>query len=192
MNLALRASTTIEEFLAWEERQDLRYEFDGMQAVAMTGGTGAHSMIQRNLAMALGNRLVGKPCQYIGNDLKIEAAGRIRYPDGYVVCSPVGLRTTVVRDPVVIFEVLSDSTARIDLVVKNIEYSAIPSVKRYIVLSQDEIAGLMYERIDADWVGHLLTADALISMPEIGIEVALSEFYQGVPFPSCDDVTSAP
>ena len=53
---------TREQFLAWEERQQLRYEFDGFQPVAMTGGTAAHAAIQRNLAMAVGGRLRGGTC----------------------------------------------------------------------------------------------------------------------------------
>jgi Uma2 family endonuclease len=60
MNVALRQPMTLEEFLAWEQRQELRREFDGFRPVAMTGGTAARSVIQRNLLMALGNRLRGK------------------------------------------------------------------------------------------------------------------------------------
>jgi hypothetical protein len=41
---------TLAEFLEWEERQPLRYEFDGVGPVAMTGGTYGHSGIQGNLA----------------------------------------------------------------------------------------------------------------------------------------------
>ena len=61
----------------------------------------------------------------------------------------------------VIFEVLSESTARTDLVTKNHEYAAIASVRRYIVLAQDEMAGTMFERIGDDWVGHLLNAASI-------------------------------
>jgi Uma2 family endonuclease len=189
MNVALRKSITVAEFLAWEERQPLRYEFDGFQPVAMTGGTAAHAFIQRNLAIALGNRLRGQPCQFVGTDLKIEVAGRIRYPDGFVFCSPVPPRSTVVRDPVVIFEVLSESTARTDVVTKNHEYAATPSVQRYVILAQDEIGGTMFERIGGDWVGHILGADAVLRMPEIGIEVAIAEFYEGVDFPAAGTET---
>ena len=91
MNVVLRKPMTLEAFLAWEERQELRYEFDGSQPDAMTGGTFTHAAIQRNLIMALGNRLRGKPCQALGSELKIAVAGSIRYPDGFVVCrrSPV-------------------------------------------------------------------------------------------------------
>ena len=104
MNLALRAPMTNPEFLEWESVQELRYEFDGFQPVAMTGGTRAHAPIQRNLAVSLTDRLRGTPGNFLGCDLKFEAAGRIRYPDGFVVCSPGPNTSTVVADPIVVFE----------------------------------------------------------------------------------------
>lgn len=182
---------TREQFLAWEEKQELRYEFDGFQPVAMTGGTAGHSAIQHYLHLAVGGRLRGKPCHYHGSDLKIETANGFRYPDGFVVCSPVARNATVVRDPVVIFEVLSDSTAGTDLVTKNQEYAAIPSVQRYIVLAQDAIGGTMFERVGTDWVGHLLRAGSVLRMPEIGIDVPLAELYEGVDFASADTAEQA-
>jgi Uma2 family endonuclease len=186
MQLALTKPMTREQFLAWEERQEPRYEFDGFQPLAMTGGTATHSRLQRNIAIAVGGRLRGMPCEFHGSDLKIETARGFRYSDGFVVCSPVARDATVVHDPVVIFEVLSDSTARTDLVTKNQEYAAIETMRRYIVLAQDEIAGTVFERIGDDWVGHLLPADSVLRMPEIGIEVPLTELYDGVGFPVAD------
>jgi Uma2 family endonuclease len=92
----------------------------------------------------------------------------------------------MVREPVVIFEVLSDSTACTDLVTKNQEYAAIETVRRYIVLAQESMAGTMFERIGQDWVGHLLHPDSVLRMPEIGIEVRLAELYEGVEFPAAE------
>ena len=51
-----------------------------------------------------------------------------------MVCSPVAPRAKVVSDPVVVFEVLSDSTSSNDLVVKNEENRETPSIRRYVVL----------------------------------------------------------
>src|SRR5690242_18625175 len=99
MSIALRKPMTLQAFLDWEERQELRYEFDGFETVAMTGGTSAHSAIQVNIALAVGGRLRGKPCRLFNSDLKIQAAGSIRYPDAFVVCSPVRPDATVVTDP---------------------------------------------------------------------------------------------
>jgi Uma2 family endonuclease len=182
MSVALNPPMSLAEFLAWEERQPLRWEFDGERPVAMTGGTDCHSAIQVNLAAASVPRLRGRPCQFRNSDLKIQVAGRIRYPDGFIVCTPRPLGTKVVHDPVVLFEVLSDSTAATDTGAKNEEYAATPSVRRYIILRQDKVAGTMFERIGDDWIGHLLTADSVIRMPEIDIEVPLAEFYADIDF----------
>jgi hypothetical protein len=129
MNIALRKPMTLEQFLAWEEQQEQRYEFDGFQPIAMTGGTAAHAAIQVNLITALRNRLKGQPCRPFGSELKIEVAGRIRYPDAFVICTPIPPRSKVVTDRVLVFEILSDSTAGDDLVGKNAEYRATSSVR---------------------------------------------------------------
>jgi Uma2 family endonuclease len=63
-------------------------------------------------------RLGGGRCRAVGANLKIEVAGRIRYPDAFVICAPLSPRNTVVRDPVVVFEVLSESTSRTDRIQK--------------------------------------------------------------------------
>ncbi len=178
MNVTLRRPMTLEQFLAWEERQPLRYEFDGFQPVAMTSGTAAHAAIQRNLLFSLTGRLRGKPCQPYGSELKIEVAGRIRYPDAFVVCTPVPPRSTVVTDPVVVFEVISDGTAGDDLVLKNAEYRATPCIQRYVILQQTKIAAIVFSRKGEDWVTDLIAGeDALLRLPEVGIELPLQELY---------------
>jgi Uma2 family endonuclease len=180
---AIRQPTlSLPEFLAWEEQQELRYEFDGCHAITMTGGNNVHVAIQVNLARAIGNRLDGKPCQFRGSALKIAVAGRIRYPDGFVFCSAQPHDARIIADPVVIFEILSDSTAAIDYGIKNDEYAATPSVRRYVILEQTRVAARMFERSGDDWVGHLLGRDSVIAMPEIGIEVPLAEFYRNIEF----------
>lgn len=172
---------TLREFLLWEERQETRFEFDGFQPVAMTGGTAAHSAVQRNILHALTERLRGKPCQPYGSDLKIEVEGRIRYPDAFVVCTPVPPRQTAVTDPVVVFEVLSDGTANTDLVEKNAEYRATPSIQRYVIPEQTHAAAIVFVRKGDDWItGIVAGTDAVLRMPEIDIEVPLGDIYADV------------
>lgn len=178
---------TLEQFLAWEERQALRYEFDGFEPVAMTGGTAAHAGIQANLMHALVGHLRGQPCRAFGSELKIQAAGSIRYPDAFVVCTPVPPRATVVTEPVVVFEILSQSTVGSDLVVKNAEYRATPPIRRYVVLQQTEPAAIVFSHRGGEWATDLLVGlDALLALPEIGIEIPLAEIYDGIAFASPD------
>ena len=182
MSATQRKPMTIAEFLDWEERQELRWEFDGFEPVAMTGGTFRHAAIQTNLLTALHSRLRGKPCRSLGSDLKILAAESIRYPDAFVVCSPVDATATVVTEPVVVFEILSPSTAMIDRVVKNEEYRDTPSIQRYVMLEQDHQAATVFTRAGDDWVGHILSGDVILDMPEIGIELPLHELYEDIAF----------
>ncbi len=134
MNLARRKPMTLAEFPEWEERQPLRYEFDGVGPVAMTGGTLAHARIQRNLAFALTGSLRGKPCEFLGSDLKIKTTDdHVRYPDGFVTCTGGENASTVVSDLVVIFEVLSPSTAGKGRIIKAREYQAMASVQCYVM-----------------------------------------------------------
>ncbi len=100
---ALAKPVALQSFLAWEERRDLRYEFDGFQPIAMTGGTYAHARIQANLPRTLGNRLDGTPCAAVRSELKVQTATGVRYRDAFIICTPMRLDATVARDPVVIF-----------------------------------------------------------------------------------------
>jgi Uma2 family endonuclease len=183
MNLAVRKPMSLAEFLEWEDRQPLRYEFDGVGPVAMTGGTFAHAVIQRNLAFALTGRLRGKRCQFLGSDLKFQvAAGHIRYSDGMILCSSLDRAATVVHEPVVVFEILSPSTTRIDRLVKAQEYQGTPSVQRYVMLEQDSIGATVYARAGASWTHEILVADSSLSLPEVEVELPLAELYDGLTF----------
>ncbi len=174
---------TLEDFLAWEERQELRWEFDGFAPVAMTGGTFAHGLIAANILREIGNRLAGSPCRLVGSDVKIQAAWSVRYPDAFVVCGPVDPRATLVHDPVVVFEVLSDSTAATDLVLKNREYEAVPSIRRYVMLAQDRIAATVFAREATGWIGRLAGEGDTLAMPEIGVSLPLAALYAGLGLP---------
>ena len=181
MSNARRAPMTLSRFLVWEERQELRYEFDGFGPVAMTGGTVAHDQITFNVRMALTDRLRGKPCRPYGPTVKILVDGRARYPDAFVACKPVPPDATVVEDPVVVFEVASGGNGDTDLIDKNREYRATPSVLRYVILQQTRAAAIVFVRRGEDWLSEIVAGnDAFLSLPEIGIEGPLSELYANV------------
>ncbi len=193
MNVALRKPMTLAEFLAWEERQELRHEFDGFAPVAMTGGTAGHTAIQGNLAAALISRLRGSPCRFYGNDLKfLTAEETVRYPDGMIVCGPVDRRAKFIENPTVVFEVLSPSTTQTDRIAKAREYQATPSVQRYVMLEQDGVAAVVYARAGTVWTHEILVAESVLKLPEIGVELPLAELYEGIEFEPADDAGDTP
>jgi Uma2 family endonuclease len=184
MAVALPRPMSVEEFLAWERRQELRYEFDGIQPVAMTGGTIAHSVIATNIVRALEDRLKF-PCRVFRGDLKIIAAGRVRYPDAVVTCTPVPDDADIVPEPRIVFEVLSSSTAIVDRNVKAGEYWETPSIQRYVLLEQTRADATVLYRSGDSWSEVRLSGlDAVLPLPEVEANVALAEVYRRIQFPS--------
>ena len=185
MNVALRETMSVSEFLAWEERQELRYEFNGFRSVAMTGGTYEHDQITYNVRRALDSRLAGKPCRPCGPNVKILAGHSVRYPDVLVTCSPIPRGTTVIDGPVVVFEVLSKDSGRTDRIEKLRDYRETPSIRHYVILEQTSIAASVFGRggEDENWVATVLTEGDVLQLPELGIELPLAECYAGLDFP---------
>jgi hypothetical protein len=98
------------------------------------------------------------------------------------VCSPVEQPAKVVRDPVVIFEVLSPSTAAKDWIVKAREYQGAPSIRRYVMLEQDRSGPTVHVRAEDGWSVLMLGNDDMLAMPELGLSIPLAEFYEGLVF----------
>lgn len=187
MNVALRQpSMTRDQFLYWVQTQEGRYEFDGFQPVAMTGGTANHSRIIRNLHVALSARLRGTGCEALGPDAGLATIGdTVRYPDGLVTCTKFPGSALLIPGVIVVFEVLSPTSGRIDRIDKLIEYRAVPSIRRYVILEYRSADLTVFSRVDgtADWTAGALTADKALDMPELGISVPVAEFYEGVDLP---------
>jgi Uma2 family endonuclease len=172
---------TLDDFVAWEERQELRYEYDGVATRAMTGGTVAHSTIQSNLIAALATALRGKSCRAHGSELKVRTATSVRYPDALIVCARADPKSTFAPDPAVIFEILSPSSARLDLGAKNMEYQSLASLRRYVVPHQTHAAADVFARDEeGEWTYAFLDGAGVLDMPEAGIAIALADIYADV------------
>ena len=88
----------------------------------------------------------------------------------------------LVPDAVVVFEVLSPTSGRTDRISKVIEYRAVPSIRRYVILEHHSADLTVLSRTDgaADWTATALTADKTLDIPELGIAVPVQEFYEDV------------
>jgi len=185
---------TQEEFFAWAATQEIRYEFDGEQPVAMTGGDAGHALVMRGLHRSLDARLpLGHPFQPLGPEAGVEIVSGtqrpIRYPDALVTCSPFNLSDKTIPGVVIVFEVLSQTSSRRDRIVKVREYATVSSIRRYIILESSSIVLTVMERIDPTetWRTTVLTSGDVLRIPEIGIEVPVDEIYIGIPFQNQDD-----
>ncbi len=180
---ALTCPTTLDAFLDWEERQPERWELVGGAVRMMAGGTGDHDLIAMNIGTSLRVRLRGTGRVVHGSNLKVVSRGKgaSAYPDIFVRCGqPVG-RGTCTDDPVVIFEVLSESTAQRDLTGKRLAYKALWTLRAIVYVSQDE-PRIHIVRRDADgrWDDDdpVVGLHGELALPEIGASLPLAEIYE--------------
>lgn len=189
MSIALRPPMTVAAFLDWEERQDARWEYDGMRPVAMNGGTVAHDDLTASLRNTLNTRLAGQTCRARGPNVKVATQTTVRYPDVVVSCTRQAPTATVIDNPVIVFEVASRSSDCHDIIDKNRDYRAVASIQRYVVLEQERPLAIVFARSGATWTCEFISGeDADLPLPEIGISVPLAEVYAGIEFePESDE-----
>jgi Uma2 family endonuclease len=148
----------------------------------MTGGTLDHSQICQNIYAALRLGLRGSGCIPLGPDAGVSTVGQaVRYPDALVTCSKGRGTDRLVPGVVVVFEVLSTSSGRVDRIEKLLEYRAVASIRRYVILEHSSIGMTVHSRTSGDepWKTTALTTDDVLMMPEIGIEVPVAALYEG-------------
>jgi len=181
MDTVLDRGWTVESFLAWEDRQEGKHEFDGQRVIPMTGGSLAHQDIVFNLRALLMRLLADQPFRAV-HEMRIRTGVRIRYPDVTVFAQALDQTTRTLADAVVIFEVLSDDTATTDRVEKLIDYAAIPSLCCYVLLEQTAIGATVFRRDGSGpWTATAMV-DGILALPEIGVELPLADVYAGLTF----------
>ena len=185
MEVALPKVMSRSEFLDWAQSREGRYEFDGLQPVAMTGGSLGHNQITLAIHRALDRRLAGGPCRPLGPDAGVATiADVIRYPDAVVTCSRFSRSEHLVPAPVIVFEVVSPGSLRIDRVVKLREYQAVPSIRAYVIVESDAPAVTVLSRDhDGDTFRAAgLTEDDDLILAAIDTSIPMAEIYAAIDF----------
>ena len=182
---------TPEEYLQREKDAEFRSEYFRGEMFAMAGASANHNLIVGNCVQTLGQQLKKKPCRVYPSDLKlrIEATGLYTYPDLSVVCGEPELECNgvdVLLNPVVLIEVLSDSTEAYDRGKKFEHYRTIPCLKHYVLIAQDRHSIDCFSRTpDGSW---LLTScqslDEKVELEAIDSQLAAAEVYDKVVFSS--------
>ena len=128
---------TAAEYLEWELRQELRYEYCNGEVFAMAGGTKNHDKIAFNLRRMLSDVVEANGCDITGSDVKVlvNKGMSYRYPDLVVSCDERDKNNeTFYEFPQLIVEVLSSSTESVDRVEKFKEYIQIPTLEEYLLI----------------------------------------------------------
>jgi len=177
--------TTVQEYLAGELLSEVKHEYLGGVVHAMAGASNLHNQIAINAIGVLHTALRGKPCGVWNSDTKIRIQlpthTRFYYPDASVVCSENSPEDSYQEQPVVIIEVLSESTRRTDEVEKLDAYRTISTLRVYLLVEQQSADVTVYRRTDEGFVRELYSGlDAVIPLSEVGAELPLAQIYEQV------------
>ena len=194
MDIVLDRPLTTEAFLAWEDRQEGKHEFDGRDIIPTAGGSYGHQDaggsyghqdIVFHLRGLLGRLLAGQPYR-VAQEMRLRIGRRVRYPDVIICPGPRDQTIRTETDAVAIFEVLADDTATTDRVQKLIEYAELPSLRAYVLLEQAAIAATMFRReAGGAWIATAHTEGAL-QVAGLDIALPLAEVYQGLTFSTAE------
>jgi Uma2 family endonuclease len=188
---------TVDEYLAAELASAVRHEYLGGYLYAMAGGKNVHNLIATNFLVILGGQLRGQPCAAYNSDtkLRIRMASHTRfyYPDAMIVCAPNPPEEPYQDQPVVLVEVVSADTRRVDESEKREAYLSIPSLRTYLLVEQDEARVAVYRRGDQGFALEAYAGlDSAVPLDEIAASLRLVELYERVEFPPATSSENRP
>jgi len=187
MSTVPKSLITPDEYLQRERRAEFKSEYYRGETFAMAGASAEHNLIVSNCIVNIGSQLKKRPCRVYPSDLrlKVQATGLFTYPDVTVVCGEPQFeydRGDVLTNPVLIIEVLSDSTEAYDRGAKFEMYRTIPSLQHYVLIAQDRISVESFTRTTGDeWI--LRASQELngsIRLDTIDCDLSLAEVYDKV------------
>ncbi|MEL7070722.1 MAG: Uma2 family endonuclease [Cyanobacteria bacterium J06581_3] len=179
---------TPEEYLAFEEKSDIKHEYINGEVFAMSGTTDSHNTIAINIAVALRAHLRGSGCRVFVADIKVQPPIRnYYYPDVFVTCEPEDREDPLSkRFPKLIVEVLSDSTEAKDRGDKFIDYQRIDRLEEYILVNAKRKRVEVFRRSSGGlWVLQVYEQETeedevFVELKSVDLKVSLSEVYEDI------------
>lgn len=168
-----------EDYLAAEKVAEVRHEYIDGEIFAMVGASRRHTHIVGNLYIALRQAVGPRGCSVYFNEVKlrVEAANAYYYPDLVVTCSPADDDPYIVHSPVLVVEVLSDSTEAIDRREKRANYQKVPSLREIVLVSQGRRQVEIYRREGGGWVADVITEGAVM-LASLDLTLPIEAVYQ--------------
>ena len=181
MNILTKTPVTVDEYLAWAEGRPGRYELYEGVVYAMTPERAAHAEMKLAIHMAfvVGVRAGGLPCHVMPDGMTVRINDHTAHePDALVYCGPkLPASTLLVPNPVIVVEVLSPSSHRIDAIRKLAGYFRVPSVAHYLIVDPDEPLIVHHARQKDDTILTNVVREGVILLDSPGFELALSDLY---------------
>ncbi len=179
---AEKEAYTEDEYFTFEQSAFGHWEYIGGKIRAMSGGTDDHNTIAVNIGGTLRSALAPRGCRVYVADMKIHTGDGVNtFPDVAVVCGTRQYhrgKTDIITNPVLIAEVLSDSTQGYDRGEKFDHYKTISALMDYLLVVPDEARVLLYTRTGDHWEFRDVSGlQSAIYLPSVETTLALSDVY---------------
>lgn len=175
---------TSQEYLAWEAKQQDKYEYYYGEVFAMGGASRRHVTVAGNIFAALDQSFVDTPCRAYMADMLVEVALNeiYYYPDVFVTCDPADHKAErFMRSPVLVVEVLSPSTEAYDRGEKFIRYRLIPSLQEYILVDPERLRIEIFRREGTGtWSLRDIAAGETLHLAGLDLEIPWERVFRNV------------
>ncbi len=178
---------TLNEYLELEETSEIKHEFYYGEIFSMAGTTRVHNEIEGNITFKLKKELknIKKEHFIYSESVKIEITKNYHYayPDVVVSCSEKEDDPLSIKHPILIVEVLSDSTREYDMNKKFEFYKQIPSLKHYLLIEQNQYFINSYTKQNDFWYHKSYSKkEDLVELLHLDIKVSVKDIYDNVQF----------
>lgn len=175
---------TLDEFLRWDDGTETHYELIGGFPVAMAPPAEAHRMLMVRLVSRIDAGLSNRrPCnaQVEAGVIRPDRADTYFEADIAATCEGNEVGRQAIKDPFLIVEILSPSTERHDRRIKLPVYRQIATVQEILFIASDGLYAELHRRSGAQWITEILRGgDARLTLTSVGIEIPMSDLYEGV------------
>jgi Uma2 family endonuclease len=183
MNVALPRSLDVDQFLAWAERQEQgKYELIEGVVIMQQSQQWAHSKIKAAVYVTLlqAVREAGIPFFVAPDGPTVRISKRTAFvPDALVAPLPEPASTSLeVPNPVIVVEVLSPSTARVDATTKLRGYFQVPSVQHYLIFDTEDGTVTHHKRGTGAVLETRIVAEGVLVLDPPGLEIHLSQLFK--------------
>ncbi len=181
----LKSKINVEDYLESEKNSAVKHEYIDGEVYTMAGGSDRHNLISGELYLLLANHLRNSRCQPFFGDLKVRVSESIYYyPDVLVSCEEEPDDPYFRNHPILIVEVVSPSTERIDRSEKLLYYLQMPSLREYAIVDQHKMNVELHRRqINGNWITYIFdAADDVVEFASVEMSVPLPDLYHRVQF----------
>jgi Uma2 family endonuclease len=184
MKTATYTTYSENDYLAYEAQSPVRHEYIAGEIFAMTGASIRHNVIAGNLFAELRTHLKGTPCRALieGVKLRLRKEQSYFYPDVMVTCEDrlqeLDSQQQIVEAPLVVIEILSPTTEATDRREKLRAYRTLPSLKEYLLVSQEQAQVEIYRRRgDIGWDIITYEPGDTVEIASLEIKLGMAEIY---------------